>query len=212
MNIWGVSSFGLLWIVLLWTWVYMILFEHPFSILLIHILEWNCGSYGNTMFKFLRNIHEYWSGQPFPSPGDFPNPGIEPRSPALQADSFPAEPQGKTKNIEVGSLSLLQGIFLTQESNQGLLPCRKILYQLSYEGSPQKSHCWGIFMIWKCAHDKGEGRIINESAQQGFSFSILYVCFWMCITEVMFLKHSQILFPYIFVSGTCPQSGLERGT
>ena len=38
---------------------------------------------------------EYWSGQPFPSPGDFPNPGIKPRSPALQADSLPAEPQVK---------------------------------------------------------------------------------------------------------------------
>ena len=38
---------------------------------------------------------EYWSGQPFPLPGDLPNPGIEPRSPALQVDSLPAEPQGK---------------------------------------------------------------------------------------------------------------------
>ena len=38
---------------------------------------------------------EYWSGQPFPSPGDLPNPRIEPRSPALQADSLPAEPPGK---------------------------------------------------------------------------------------------------------------------
>ena len=35
---------------------------------------------------------EYWSGQPFPSPGDLPNPGIKPRSSALQADSLPAEP------------------------------------------------------------------------------------------------------------------------
>ena len=34
---------------------------------------------------------EYWSGQPFPSPGNLPNPGIEPRSPTLQADPFPAE-------------------------------------------------------------------------------------------------------------------------
>ena len=38
---------------------------------------------------------EYWSGLPFPSPGDLPNPGIEPKSPALQADSLPAEPPGK---------------------------------------------------------------------------------------------------------------------
>ena len=58
---------------------------------------------------------EYWSGQPFASPGDLPNPGIEPRSPALQVDSLPAEPQGNPKNTGVGSLSLLQGIFPTQE-------------------------------------------------------------------------------------------------
>ena len=37
---------------------------------------------------------EYWSGLPFPSPGDFPNPGIKPRSPALQANSLPSEPLG----------------------------------------------------------------------------------------------------------------------
>ena len=60
---------------------------------------------------------EYWSGQPFPSPGDPPNPGIEPWSPALQVDSLPAEPQGKPKNTRVGRLSLLQRIFLTQESS-----------------------------------------------------------------------------------------------
>ena len=38
---------------------------------------------------------EYWSGSPFPSPGDLPNPGIEPGSPALQADALPSEPPGK---------------------------------------------------------------------------------------------------------------------
>ena len=38
---------------------------------------------------------EYWSGLPFPSPGYLPNPGIEPRSPALQADALPSEPPGK---------------------------------------------------------------------------------------------------------------------
>ena len=37
----------------------------------------------------------YWSGLPFPSPGDLPDPGIEPRSPALQADALPSEPPGK---------------------------------------------------------------------------------------------------------------------
>ena len=39
---------------------------------------------------------EYWSGQPFPSSGDLPNPGIEPKSPTSQADSLLSEPPGKT--------------------------------------------------------------------------------------------------------------------
>ena len=56
---------------------------------------------------------EYWSGLPFPSPGDLPHPRIEPRSPALQADALPSEPldlsrepheqyenQGNVLNIE----------------------------------------------------------------------------------------------------------------
>ena len=38
---------------------------------------------------------EYWSGLPFPSPGDLPNPGIQPGSPSLQADALPSEPPGK---------------------------------------------------------------------------------------------------------------------
>ena len=80
---------------------------------------------------------EYWSGQPFPSPGDLPNPGIEPMSPTLQAVYLPAEPQGKPKYTTVGSPSLLQPIFLTQEAHQGLLHCRQILYQQSYEGSQE---------------------------------------------------------------------------
>ena len=44
---------------------------------------------------------EYWSRQPFPSPGDLPNPGTAPRSPALQADSFPAELQGQMVKPQV---------------------------------------------------------------------------------------------------------------
>ena len=72
----------------------------------------------------------------FRSPGDLPNTGIKPRSP-LQADPSPDEPQGKPKNTAMGSLSLLQQVFPTHESNQGLLHCRWILYQLSHKGSPR---------------------------------------------------------------------------
>ena len=85
--------------------------------------------------EFSRSEHS--SGWSVLSPGDLPIPRIEPRSPALQADSLPAEPKRKPKNTAVSTLSLLQQIFQTQESNMGLLHCRWILYQLSYQGSPK---------------------------------------------------------------------------
>ena len=90
--------------------------------------------------EFSRQV--YWSGLPCPPPRDFPNPGIESRSPALQADSLPAEPQGRPENTGVDSLSHLQRIFPTQESNWVLLHCRRILYQLSYQGNPP--HCYAL--------------------------------------------------------------------
>ena len=48
----------------------------------------------------------------------------------------------------MGSLSLLQGIFLTQELNQGLLHCRQILYQLSYQGSPKENEIMPLVAMW----------------------------------------------------------------
>ena len=75
---------------------------------------------------------EYWSGLPFPSLEDPPNPGIKPRSPTLLVDALTSKPPGKPKNTGLGSLSLLQRIFLTQELNLGLWQCRWILYQLRY--------------------------------------------------------------------------------
>ena len=53
---------------------------------------------------------EQWSGLSYLPPGDLPNLGIKSRSSSLQVDSFPSEPPGKPKKIEVGSLSLLHGI------------------------------------------------------------------------------------------------------
>ena len=54
-------------------------------------MDW--GLPGYLSMEFSRQ--EYWGGLLFPSPGDLPNPGIELRSPTLQVDSLPAEPQGK---------------------------------------------------------------------------------------------------------------------
>ena len=99
---------------------------------------------------------EYWSGLPCLSPGDLSNPGIKSRSPALQADSLPSEPPGNPKNTGVGDLSLRQGIFPTQELNWGLLHCRQILFQLSYQGSPHASTLFfKIYILyhlfWPCS-------------------------------------------------------------
>ena len=87
---------------------------------------------------------EYWSGLHFLTPGDLPNPGIKPRYPTLKADSAPAEPPGKPKNHRVGSLSLLQQSFPTQELNWCLQLCRQNLSQLSYLENPEVDQKWRL--------------------------------------------------------------------
>ena len=55
---------------------------------------WTAAHHAPPSMGFSRQ--EYWSGMPFPFPGDFPNPGIKPGSPALQADALSSEPPGKS--------------------------------------------------------------------------------------------------------------------
>ena len=98
------------------------------------VTPWTVACQAPLLMGFSRQ--ESWNGLPFPSPEDLPDPGIKPRSPALQADSSLSEALGKPMNTGVGSLFLLQRIFLTQESNPGFLHCGQILYQLSHKGSP----------------------------------------------------------------------------
>ena len=56
-------------------------------------IPWTVAHQARLSMRFSRQ--EYWSGLPFPSPGDLPDPGIKPRSPALQADALTSEPPGK---------------------------------------------------------------------------------------------------------------------
>ena len=136
-------------------------------------------SHGSSVQGILQESHEYWSGFPFPSPGDLPNSGIEPRCPTLQVDSLTSEPQGKPKNT--GSLALLQGIFLTQDSNQGLLHCRQILYHLSYQGNPMNIQDWfplgltGLISFLS----KGLSPLHNILS----TFSILVVWVWVDLSK-----------------------------
>ena len=58
------------------------------------VTAWTIAHQAPPFMEFSRQ--EYWSGLPFPSPGDLPDPGNEPGSPALQADTLPSEPPGKS--------------------------------------------------------------------------------------------------------------------
>ena len=63
----------------------------------------------------------YWSGLPCPSPGDLPNPGIEPMSPALQADSLPSEPPGKPTNMMILPKYFRRDFTSLEEGNQNFV-------------------------------------------------------------------------------------------
>ena len=60
----------------------------------LFVTPWTVAYQGPPSMGFSRQ--EYWSGLSFPSPEDLPDPGIEPRSPTLQADALPSEPPGKS--------------------------------------------------------------------------------------------------------------------
>ena len=61
-----------------------------------------------------REVQEYWSGKPIPSPGELSDPGIEPGSPALQEDSSPSELHGKPKNVSAAAAAKLLQLCPTQ--------------------------------------------------------------------------------------------------
>ena len=112
----------------------------------LFMTPWTVAHQASLPWVFSRQ--EHWSGLPCPPPGDLPNPGIKPRSPALQVDSLLSEPPGEPKNTGVGSSSLLQGNFPTQELNWGLLHCRQILFQLSYPAYIYTQLAIAVVIFW----------------------------------------------------------------
>ena len=83
------------------------------------VTPWTVAHQAPQSMEFSRQ--EYWSGLPFPFPGDLPNPGIEPRSPALQADALPLEPPGKPQidweTVETVSDFILGGSKITVDDD-----------------------------------------------------------------------------------------------
>ena len=114
---------------------------------------------------------EYWSGFSCHPQGDLPNPGIQPRSPALQADSLLTEPPGKPKNSGVDTLPLFQA----QESNYGLLHCLRIIYQLSYRWSPENIQLM-IRKIWFWSQV-----FVKPQSSTGFSSTKYFICIYLML-------------------------------
>ena len=82
----------------------------------LFVTTWTVVHYSPLSMELSRQ--EYWSGQPFPSPGDLPDPGIEPGSPALQADSLLSEPPGKPHMKSYYLLNTVSLIPITETSHQ----------------------------------------------------------------------------------------------
>ena len=108
----------------------------------------DCSPPGSSSMGFSRQ--EHWSGLPFPSPGDLPNPGIEPGSPALQADSLPSEPTGKPEkwvlspNVGFGWLwTLVNGPSPPPQILPATCLARVVGAPLSFSGSRQPTQVCG---------------------------------------------------------------------
>ena len=154
---------------------------------------------------------EYWSGLPFPFPGNLPNPGIEPAFlmfPALACEFFVTSatweaaiyfskylPQSYKEHL-VGYGNLLQGLGLIQGSNLHLLHCRQILYSLTYLGSPN-CRVWFFVTPWTAA--------LHASLSFTISRSLLKL---MSIQSVMPSNHLILCHPLLLLFSIFPHQGL----
>ena len=155
------------------TWWYVL--NYSLSRVRLFVTPWTVAHQAPLSMGFSRQ--EYWSGLQFPSPGDLPNPGIEPRSPTLQADALTSEPPGKPF-ISSRSLLNLSCIFSILVSR--LFICDAILF----------SRFWIIFTI--IIQNSLSGRFPISSSFVWFGgrlscsftcwvFLCLFICLYCCV-------------------------------
>ena len=129
---------------------------------------------------------KYWSGLPFPSPRDLPDPEIEPRSPALQADSLPSQPPGKLKKTGKTQIS---------DSSSDPSKCLRhlaFLFPLIYTDTTWKG-VLPAFHKTALANQKGRGGGVSSNVV--VCVSLLLLCSIWFPTVVLFLDWEWVLPP-----------------
>ena len=144
------------------------------------VIPWTVAHQAPLSMEFSR--HKYWSGLPFPSSGDLPNPGLEPGSPALQADSLPSEPPGKPKRVRDLSIYEMERAMATHSSTLAWkIPWTEEPGRLQSLGSLRVRHDWAAslslfpFKHWRRKWQPTPVFLPGES--QGWG-SLVGFCLW----------------------------------
>ena len=133
----------------------------------------------------------------FPAQGS--NPGLQHYGGG--GNSLLSEPLQKCMNTGEGSLSLLQGIIPIQESNWSLRPCRWILYQLSYQGSPKLLYIWDCISLPLAS--------VQFNSVQSLSRVWLFATPWIAACQAsLSITNSHSLLRFMFIESVMPSSHL----
>ena len=108
----------------------------------------------------------YWSGLPFPSPGDLPDPGINPRSPALQADTLTSEPPGKPMGTQI--ITIYRELSINEKSWK---TSRKDFLQLKRQGSSQSETWYSQDQYPQVDHPQIRGQLQLQTFSPGSEWS-----------------------------------------
>ena len=148
---------------------------------------------------------EYWSGLPFPSPGDLPNPGIEPRSPALQADASPSKPLLQLSKpliqFSIVGWSYVPSLLFTW--GQTMVEVVKIMatsFKRSHaciatlsDPSCAAGHCWPTPLPETPGHSCKSGSV-SCGVTAPFSWVLVHTRFCLC----KYIRCRQIWFAYTY--------------
>ena len=150
--------------------------------------SWTAVHQAPLSMEFFRQV--YWSGLPFTSPGDLPNPEIEPASPTLEADSLPSEPLGKTRWCMYQCKSICQHDLPLSPVCWVLFVCGFVENQLSLlrlycDLALSKENYWRGFLV-DCLFSSGF--VFFQSSESSSTFLKIWPLFFSVITlRVLFV-------------------------